>query len=351
MLESTVHLLETSDATHLPADSGLWLDFGHDTLESLGLSFHTTCWAPDAADPSYFTVMKSTQYPSQFYSYTYNHIIDIARVSNYIGFSSSHYFLLDTPCLENELQMIDEAMDSLIHSCRDLFTHQSSNSKVIPLVIMPRSLVSTEQPPFSFSNESDIQPTMLKSKKLPTTVEANPVTPIPDDKPLIDLEFNEFGQLLSIVDSMSFIPEKFVKKCRRVYNLYMQNVVDNSHDSLSWKKFLLLPTVLFTVQKGNRKADLNYRLELLLEDKWNSFTFGYFMSRSFSKSSNSTKSNQLNSPQQMDIHDQRISTMAKAGEIGLIMRYITRVPGIARPSSETINLLRAKHPCDCPFEL
>ena len=110
-----------------------------------------------------------------------------------------------------------------------------------------------EMLPFNLVHNSPV------SQDLPDSQPALPLQqPLPDDdhQKLIDLDFKDFGVLISIVNSMTFIPEKFVKKVRSLYIKLMKKICDHPNDLMLWKKYFLLPTVLFTVQKGNRKEEI-----------------------------------------------------------------------------------------------
>jgi hypothetical protein len=118
-------------------------------------------------------------------------------------------------------------------------------------------------------------------------------SPISDNsgRKLIDIEFADFGrEILSIVDSMTFIPEKFVKKIRAIYTLYMKKIISDKLDKTNWKKFLLLPTVLFTDGKprGSRKGELTRIIRDLENDSWNQLTVEYFTAKKLPTETNVT---------------------------------------------------------------
>ena len=79
-------------------------------------------------------------------------------------------------------------------------------------------------------------------------------------------------KLVTLVDSVGFIPEHCVPKVRKAFIRSMKEIVA-TQDSLAWKKFLLLPTVLFINQLKDRKAILKATLALLEKDDWSSFTY------------------------------------------------------------------------------
>ena len=163
-------------------------------------------------------------------------------------------------------------------------------------------------------------------------------------KKLLDLEFDQYGHLESIVDSMSFIPEKFVPKVRSVFIDHMKKVKDNPHTLLHWKKFMLLPTVLFTIEPqstNGRKKDLAKRIELIETDNWDPFTLDYFKKRSaFVKDPNPSSE----AAKRKSRLNKRINQLAKAGELGEIMKVISREDTSTLSADEIATLLKAKHP-------
>ena len=95
----------------------------------------------------------------------------------------------------------------------------------------------------------------------------------------------------------------------------MEKIVLNSKDELSWKKFLLLPTVLFTIASTNRRPEYNRRLDLILSDDWDEFTYSSLKSKSINVFSQNFSKEQS---------QERITQLAKAGEIGSLMDFISR---------------------------
>ena len=86
---------------------------------------------------------------------------------------------------------------------------------------------------------------------------------------LLDIPFDKFGTLLGFIPSLEFIPERLVKRCRRAYTFVMEHLLNNKNNGEAalvwWKKFLLLPFVLFSPSK---KSEINRRLGLVLDNQW-----------------------------------------------------------------------------------
>ena len=195
---------------------------------------------------------------------------------------------------------------------------------------LPINLINNSESPVS-QGLRDSQPPLPQQQQLPDH----------DNQKLIDLDFNDFGVLISIVNSMAFIPEKFVKKVRSLYIKLMKKICDHPNDVLLWKKYFLLPTVLFTVQKGNRKEELGQRIILVENDDWSKFTIGYFQKRNIYVANKNPKVLKEN---QEKFTEKRINDLATAGEIGEIMKFISRDGSGPTNSTRTYDLLQAKHP-------
>ena len=95
------------------------------------------------------------------------------------------------------------------------------------------------------------------------------------DTLLLHVAFDKFGTFLGMQNSMQFIPEKLVSKVRNIFIMYMDGVLAN-HDNLEcWKKFLLLPIVLFSISGlRSRKVDMRDRIQALEDNRWEIFTLG-----------------------------------------------------------------------------
>ena len=67
---------------------------------------------------------------------------------------------------------------------------------------------------------------------------------------------------------MDFIPTSHILKVRRAFIHCLQAVLDTLHDELVWKRLCLLPTVLFIDIGKCRRADLDFKFNLILADTW-----------------------------------------------------------------------------------
>src|SRR4051794_27621772 len=79
---------------------------------------------------------------------------------------------------------------------------------------------------------------------------SNFVTGYSNETGMLEVDFDKIGTLLGLTNSIRFIPEKFVKKTRKVFIKFMSLVVTEKHLVLHWKKFLMLPTVIFGGYNG-----------------------------------------------------------------------------------------------------
>jgi hypothetical protein len=69
-----------------------------------------------------------------------------------------------------------------------------------------------------------------------------------------------------------------ILKVRRAFIHCLQAVLDTPHDELVWKRLCFLPTVLFIDIGKCRRADLDFKINLILADTW-PFLVGDFPGR------------------------------------------------------------------------
>ena len=170
-----------------------------------------------------------------------------------------------------------------------------SSSTAVPQVNPPASSIAVHQvnPPASPIVSTPEAPT---EREIPEEVPAihtlaNDPRSSSDDVPrptndtrLIDMHPDQYVYLQEANETLRFIPERVVKPVRGVFNQLMRSVVNNPQDLLRWKKFFLLPMVLFCLPgkeinseqaSRDRIKEIRRRVELVQRDDWNQFTFGF----------------------------------------------------------------------------
>ena len=129
-----------------------------------------------------------------------------------------------------------------------------------------------------------------------------------DSTMLLDINSEHFGIFTGISASLSFIPEKYIKKTRAIWNKFMQKVLDDGSD-INWKKLILLPLILFDYDNNEilneRKRKYGAKLDKLLIDDWSTFNLGSLSKRTI-------KTNPIS---QKGIHA-AATRLAEVGEIG-----------------------------------
>ena len=122
----------------------------------------------------------------------------------------------------------------------------------------------------------------------------------------------------------------------------MKEIVTSPQYSLAWKKFLPLPTVLLTNQLKDRKAEA--RLALIEKDDWSTFTYDSFPKRRLAVTKELEDEKQQSKA--ADFREHKIDTLAKAGEVGGIMKFILQNRDREVPEDVVLKL-RDKHPMLC----
>jgi hypothetical protein len=124
----------------------------------------------------------------------------------------------------------------------------------------------------------------------------------------------------------------------------MQKIIANPANVDSWKKFFLLPIILFSpYDESSRKKALQRRLNLIDSNTWDSFTTSSLRLRKL------PQDHQLSTEQIEKAHQHRIQKLAAAGEIGKIMTLISTVHNNIAPTPATVAALQTKHPTPSPY--
>ena len=162
-----------------------------------------------------------------------------------------------------------------------------------------------------------------------------------DDTKILDIGLDEIGALLGLTNSIRFIPEKYVKKTRRVFIKFLRMLVENVVSVIFWKKFLLLSTVLLGGYNGedDMKTEFDLRLELLLNDDWDNFTLGRYLKRE-----NIGAALAETTDSQEKRKNVRIDKFMQSGEYSRAMALVCSDEKQVIPSQEVFNKLQGKHP-------
>jgi hypothetical protein len=157
-----------------------------------------------------------------------------------------------------------------------------------------------------------------------------------DSTLLLDINAEHFGIFTGISPSLSFIPEKYIKKTRAIWNKYMQKLMDDGSE-LNWKKLILLPLIIFDYNNHEllyeRKRKYKTKLDKLQIDDWSTFTLG-------SLSKKIIKSNPIT---QNEIHA-AATRLAEVGEIGKAFKKIKSDRNRVIPSQDVLHKLQSKFP-------
>ena len=192
----------------------------------------------------------------------------------------------------------------------------SSRSTAIP-DINSRGVSSTQRAPISGVNIRVIDADMPSKH----------VSGIDGNTRLLDIPCAKYGTMLGWTPSVNFIPEKHVKRIRRVFSDAMNNIILHPDDSSNWKKLFLLPSL--TLVRCS-KTVLNDRLQAIRDDNWH-----FLVDDVVSKQGISSKP--LNS-------SKRVSKYLCAGRISKAMEAVTNDNGMAPCSDEVFKKLESKHP-------
>jgi hypothetical protein len=177
--------------------------------------------------------------------------------------------------------------------------------------------------------------------------------------------------IIGIKGSLDFIPDKFINQIRKIYIRHLENVVNQPENTICWKKFFLLPTVLFT---SADKEVLKHNMVLIEANNWATFTLGGFAKRGYSSNpllasnhgyNTRSRSTTVNHDQQAAISqaahsafvdevadrgtefsskDKRTKKLIAHSNLSAAMRNHTNMQGLSNVTPDTLDKLKAKHP-------
>lgn len=157
-----------------------------------------------------------------------------------------------------------------------------------------------------------------------------------DSTLLLDINSEHFGIFTGISASLSFIPEKYIKKTRAIWSKFMQKVLDDGSD-INWKKLILLPLILFDNNNNEilneRKRKYGAKLDKLQIDDWSTFKLGSLSKRTI-------KTNPIS---QKGIHA-AATRLAEVGEIGKAFKKLKSDRNRVIPSHDVLSKLKSKFP-------
>ena len=185
-----------------------------------------------------------------------------------------------------------------------------------------------------FSDTSDVEDLNLN-------LNLNCISGIPSNTPLIRVPFSKMGCLIGISNSISFIPDNLVFSVRQLFIKYLReidNVVGSSNAiALSWKRYFLLPTILFSYNEsdgGKIKEEMKKKIDLLSINKWESFTIE-------SLSLRVVATGNTISTEQSYHHAEKL---IKAGQLSKAYKSIVGDKSRITPSLEVYDALTIKYP-------
>jgi hypothetical protein len=171
-----------------------------------------------------------------------------------------------------------------------------------------------------------------------------------EDTPIHNISFKKWGTLAGLVTSVTFIHDNFVPKVRRAFIYQMRQIVDDKTNLVAWKKFSLLPVVLFTTTD---RAELRDRLDTLQADgcKWCNFRLGRFKHKQPPQPRDQVEHPFPRSQLDNEILDKewtsqqlRAKRYLEHQNLSSAMRALMSDSAFVVPTKETLQKLRDKHP-------
>ena len=158
---------------------------------------------------------------------------------------------------------------------------------------------------------------------------------------LIHLNPDQMHVLALMCPTINFIPDNLLGFVQKVFAKYLSDANNNCEDTTAWRKAFLIGLVLFSYDDDHRKNnkllknEMKRRLQLLDQDDWNSFSVGFFTSRTVFGNQNEFTPEQI----------QKIARKyIQLGEVGKASSRLRSTKQILKPNNEVFQKLIDLHP-------
>ena len=170
----------------------------------------------------------------------------------------------------------------------------------------------------------------------------NFVTGISAETNILDVPAESMGTLCGAAPSISFIPDNMLNSVRQIFIHAMRRIESTASaanpatESLAWKKYFLLPTILFdnTSRERKIKDTMRGRIQLLVRDDWSQFTLGSLQLKPMN--------------QRMEFRNEevtkRITKLVSVGQISKAYKVLTGNQNRIAQDEWAYNLLKDKFP-------
>ena len=196
----------------------------------------------------------------------------------------------------------------------------------------------------------EIPPAVVSMNNINATIE--PASPrlktllnLPNETNLIDIPFSQFGEFVGLANPIKEIPPHFTKAIRNVFIDIMEKAIDGEGNNLYFKKFFLLPIILFS-QSATREMSLSkefkHRLDHLRKGDWSKFTVGKFRKKQNTPLNNGNVESEESKIKRRNFN---IVKDVKSGNISRAMRTLTNDMVVSNLTEESKGkILVDKHP-------
>ena len=221
---------------------------------------------------------------------------------------------------------------------------------LFPALDTPHRAISALCSASPAANRSRMLPSALDSPHHAISRAKNFVEGFDANTLLLEIPIDKLGTLTGLNNSLTFIPEKLVKKSRKIHNMYLSRIRDHHESVLNWRKYHLLPVVICANNSlgKQRKEGISTRLSLLEADDWSKFTLGSLgLKPNFNDAEGSTR----DSRDQERNHQDYAMKFAKAGEISKCLSVISSAKSRFPVDLDLVTEIQGKHPPAPPSTL
>jgi len=163
---------------------------------------------------------------------------------------------------------------------------------------------------------------------------------------LLDIPLKHFGVFLNVKQSLTSLSIRHVPQFREIYIQYLQGIINEPDSVIAWKKFFILPILLFTDNNKHRIRAITSRL---FNNFWGEFTVAILPKNKILRAQHTTTPNAqddslLSFPDEFQLNQKEKKVMGylKVGEVGKAARYLQNTAGVAEANRETLEKLQEK---------
>lgn len=165
---------------------------------------------------------------------------------------------------------------------------------------------------------------------------------------LLEIPFDQIGQLTQLGPSMRNVPEKLQKEYSRALTNVLNEIVADKENPIPYKKLALINIILLTYSpdhsdNNTMKRDMKDRIDIMNNGQWESFKVADIYYQVEKKTGRNTKDDRTS----IDINTYKVQRQIRVGNLSKAAKMATdiNIDNTAKPNANTIyNTIMSKNP-------